>query len=183
MVSVASNAVIFDIDGVIADTREAVADAYREAGVIMPDEAWGHPWPVWLPALVGEEEAPRIHRKKTVAYTRLLASGAAHPLAGAEVALWLLDRDVDVGFVTGASHWAARGVLRAVGIDPDLVFATECSIDDKVIALQHFAPTGGVYVDDDELLGPRIAERSGWNLIRFVNEVGRLTEDILKWMQ
>ena len=61
--------VVFDVDGVLVDTRELVVQAYRDVGVEMPENAWGLPWHEWLPALVGDDgRAAELHREKTRRY-------------------------------------------------------------------------------------------------------------------
>ena len=42
-----SRVFVWDLDGTLLDSRDAVRRAYLEAGVVMPDDAWGKPWQVW----------------------------------------------------------------------------------------------------------------------------------------
>lgn len=39
---------VYDLDGVLADTKEFVLQCYRSAEVEPPDDFWGKPWQSWL---------------------------------------------------------------------------------------------------------------------------------------
>jgi FMN phosphatase YigB (HAD superfamily) len=62
---------VFDLDGTLFDTEHRVRQAYLDAGVDMPDDAWGKPAVAWLPALKGSHWK-QYHQRKTELYLRSL---------------------------------------------------------------------------------------------------------------
>lgn len=158
---------VFDVDGVVGDTRLAVREAYKRVGVRQPEEAWGISWKIWLPALVGDR-APEVHAAKQEVYVSLLMRGFATKLPGADMALALLEVGHPVYFVTAASEASARAVLMTFGLPEDLLRGWELSPSDRTEALldvkvppcarQH------VYVDDREE-GANIAAAAGYGFV------------------
>lgn len=104
--------VTFDMDGVLADTRKAVAMAYLEAGVEFPASAWGKPYSGWLSV----EDAHTVHRIKQAAYPKMLNLYAS-PLPGTQVLRQLQVRGHSVHVVTNASERSARDVLGWLGLE------------------------------------------------------------------
>jgi len=140
------NVVVFDVDGVVADTQAIVKEAYASVGVSLPDDAWGRPWREWLPDAVGKRDPEIVHTAKTAAYEAMLRRPhALRPLAGATVARILYGQGHFVGYLTGASERAARAVLDEVGA-PGRIIRAECSTADKIKELHGYG--GAVYVDD-----------------------------------
>lgn len=160
----------FDVDGVLADTRNAVRLAYHCAGVEQPDEAWGISWKLWLPSLVGDR-AEEVHRLKQMYYESLIDDGAVDPLPGAAMAQALVNAGHFVHFITAASPRSAHAILDSLGLDSLWLRASEISPSERVqelTELRHFytaSPyhyvTSFTYVDDREE-GARIAADSGW---------------------
>jgi FMN phosphatase YigB (HAD superfamily) len=128
--------VTFDLDGVLADTREAVHEAYAYAGVDMPIGAWGKPAGSWL-------QDPRRHHLKQKIYPDMLAKYARR-LTGADVAEILRAERVRVGVVTNASMGSALAVLRFLDLEVDGLLCAN-----KLVDLALLGPR--VHVDDDEL--------------------------------
>lgn len=156
----------FDVDGVVADTRQAVRQAYTLAGVTQPEEAWGISWKVWLPALVGDAAA-EVHAEKQRQYVKLLEQGAAARLPGADAANALLQAGQHVYFVTAASYASARAVLRLANLPADRLSDCELSPSGRVVALRKFVLRHPdlafyVYVDDREE-GAAIAAEAGYS--------------------
>lgn len=154
----------FDIDGVIADTRDAVKESYRIAGVTQPDDVWGISWKLWLPALTDEPEA--VHTLKQEYYEKILASGGVKRLPGADIAQALKAAGHTVAFVTSASQRSARGALSAMGLPTASLMGWELSYVDRVRTLQFLSAVNKdavyfTYVDDREE-GARIAADAGW---------------------
>lgn len=172
--------VVFDVDGVIVDSHAAVRAAYKLVGVEMPDDAWGKPWHVWLPQLVGSTfEAEDLHGKKNYVYTAMLRDGQVRPLAGASVAHRLAP--AQRSFLTGASAQAARAALRAAGLPRGRLWSG-CTAEDKAARLLRLAGRG-VYVDDDPAAGKSITAAAGWCFVKFVDNEDQLMEDVRQWMQ
>lgn len=57
---------MFDLDGVLLNSRTQVRDAYLHAGVTMPEEAWGLSALEWLPQ--ARPDWPRVHAEKNRIY-------------------------------------------------------------------------------------------------------------------
>lgn len=162
-----------DIDGVLIDSRELVRQSYRNVGVIMPDEAWGHPWRTWLPDAVGSlDKAESLHARKTEAYIDVLASGAVveHALPFASIAVALqASPGVRVFYVTGAAEPVAKTILTELGLDPEALLAAGISTDDRLEVLKSIAATG-TYIDDRQE-GREPALAAGWKFIWAQQEV------------
>jgi phosphoglycolate phosphatase-like HAD superfamily hydrolase len=154
----------FDIDGVLADTREAVVESYRLAGVEQPADAWGISWKLWLPELVGDRAA-EVHVAKQYEYARLLERGAVQRLPGADMAEALLAYGHLVFFVTAASEQSAHAVLRALTLPVTLLWEAELLRDRRVAELINIRKwreaSSYTYVDDREE-GANIAAEAGW---------------------
>jgi hypothetical protein len=156
----------FDIDGVLADTRQAVTLAYKRAGVELPEEAWGISWKVWLPAIVGPDAAQGIHLEKQRHYETLLDAGMVHELPGAHLARALIWLGHPVRFVTAASERSARAVLRSLNLPTDYLYGSELSPSARAEKLREIAKhfqgvTAFTYFDDREE-GAQIAADAGW---------------------
>lgn len=132
--------VTFDMDGVIADTREAVREAYRQVGVEMPDEAWGRPAHEWV--------SERQHLLKQQIYPQVLTAVGVRRLAGAQVISWLQRDGYRVAVVTNAAYQSATAVLSRAEVTPDALIC-----GDKTETLNHLTPL--VHVDDQDVAYPR----------------------------
>jgi hypothetical protein len=162
-----------DIDGVIADTRPLVLQAYEEVGIDPARVQWGKPWHEWLEDVVGDfSRAMDVHQRKNDAYDRLVEEGGLVELS-ATSALHTLHGEYDIRFLTGASPHAARAVLKAMGFHAPLFLGTGCTTALKAETLMRYAPYGA-YLDDNVELGEWIGRVSGW---AFLSYDPRLTAD------
>lgn len=156
-----------DIDGVLIDSRQLVREAYRKVGVNMPDEAWGHPWQMWLPSVTGSlENARKAHSAKTLAYVDVIRGGAAleNKLPYADILLSLEAMfPGDVTYVTGAAKDAADAILEALNLNPKALLACSVSTAERVDILRSIADTG-VYIDD-RIDGQAPAREAGWKFV------------------
>lgn len=98
--------IVFDLDGTLIDTREAVRQAYLAVGIVQPEEAWGRlPWQEWLPPLCDSPEHARfLHTKKNEHYEEMLARFAI-PLP-----CWDIAASLKAPIITGASITAVHAV-------------------------------------------------------------------------
>lgn len=155
----------FDIDGVIADTRDAVHAAYLQAGIWQPDDAWGISWKRWLPALTDSPEA--VHAAKQRAYEEMLRDGyRLKKLPGCDMAHELIDAGHRVYFVTAASMRSAQAVLRHCGLPTIMLAGSELTPEARVGVLAQLRSltqdaSYHSYVDDREE-GAEIAADAGW---------------------
>lgn len=159
---------VFDVDGVLADTRQAVKDAYFAVGVDQPDDVWGLSWRLWLPAIVGDD-APQRHAAKQIFYENALKNGDLPRLAGADLARALIDAGNVVHFVTAASERSACAVIEAVELPTELLWDSELSADARCAALKgiasHCVDFGSFTYIDDRLEGGDVALAAGYAFI------------------
>jgi phosphoglycolate phosphatase-like HAD superfamily hydrolase len=99
---------VFDLDGVLIDSRDAVREAYKRVGCVMPDDAWGRPWYEWC----GIEP----HTRKVAVYKQMILAGEVPTLPPLEVLRELRDANKWVGIFTGASHEAVTGIMAREGL-------------------------------------------------------------------
>jgi FMN phosphatase YigB (HAD superfamily) len=166
--TVKRNVWCFDIDGVLIDSRWIVKESYKRAGVDMPNEAWGHPWQTWLPALAGSYDAAvDIHTRKTATYVDTLRTNGVVNRCELPFAMIAraLERDVlaDVYYVTGASHEAATTILDELGLDSSKLLGSSVTTADRESIFKKLSGRG-VYVDD-RIEGQVPATAAGWNFI------------------
>lgn len=151
--------IVFDLDGTLIDTREAVREAYLAAGVEMPDAAWGKPWHEWLLQDRTTEEAVKIHRKKNELYREALRHyGCILPCLS--YALQLGAPIITGASITGVSHvkaWLDENGYR--GLNVALSGAT---YDLKQMWLNTVHSTRGIYVDDDADARAKLRESTRW---------------------
>lgn len=150
--------IVFDLDGTLIDTREAVREAYLAAGVEMPDAAWGKPWHTWLPQLPNLRLSPEeIHKIKNANYKHCLREhGRVLPCLQYAVQL-------DAPIITGASVQAIAHVktwLSEQGYHLRSVDLFGASYDMKQFWLN--TTSRGIYVDDDVDVRVKLRESTRW---------------------
>jgi len=191
--------VIFDLDGVLVDTRDLVCEAYRHVGVTMPDDAWGKAWHEWLPGAIRAAGLPigsagdvqRLRQAKQRSYVTMLSHDGTIDriaLAPARLASRLITEDAcQVYVVAGASFVPAVTILRGLNIPEtrligySLSAATRTSILRRV-ARNRLPSFNVVYVDDLEA-GRSVAERADIKFVRYdeQDELALLTELEERW--
>lgn len=143
---------VFDLDGTLVDTREAVRRAYEYAGVTMPADAWGRPWHEWLTG----PDASRKHAVKNQVYMKTLG------LFGRPLPLLQLVEEGGYPVITGASHIAVETII--IKWAPRLnVALRQATLEDKVRWLGRRVP--GAYVDDDVRCRQIIEEKTRWQVL------------------
>lgn len=140
---------IFDLDDTLVATQFAVLAAYKAAGVIMPDGAWGRPSKSWL-------QDTAKHARKNEMYPGMLKL-FAKPLPMLDVAC-ALAVDHDVRILTAASMAALVAVREAFPLIASLsVEDYGCTADEKVAKLKSITE-GGIYFDDNSRITHYINE-------------------------
>jgi phosphoglycolate phosphatase-like HAD superfamily hydrolase len=159
--------VSFDLDGVIVDSRVAIAEAYATAGVTVPDDWWGRSWRSWLPeaAAAAGLDVTEVRRRKFEAYNRFVGEGLVEPIAGYSVARRLIDEGEEVFVVTLASQWSVDAILGHLDLDVPR-FATT----DKQSTLRRLGAR--VHVDDFPLVVPGVV------VVPFVDDEDDLYEAV-----
>lgn len=161
--------IVFDLDGVLVDTRPLVVKAYQAAGVTMPQTAWGHSWREWLIDVYSgdEERAVQVHERKIKAYEEILRTVPIPRLACADVARASLDMDVWTYVLTSATYRTTKIILDRIGLTDMRVLAAECTIPEKAFALRTI-PRLGFYLDDNPRLGREVVRSApGWRLLEY----------------
>lgn len=158
--------VIFDIDGTLADTREATAQAYARAGVRYYDRDFGLRWQDWLPERVGTHTlAEQVHSAKTQHYVQILQETGARELPAAHLARRLSETPaVRIGFATGASVASASAILRCLGLDLTAhPHVTGASAEEKAAFVAQYSTSTNraVYLDCDPVIGRAVAGMAG----------------------
>lgn len=118
---------VFDLDGTLIDSHNAVRLAYRLAGVEPPKDFWGKSASDWLPSVCNFDDklASDVHKRKQEIYLTLLQEDNLVPTLSAADALRTLrlhGRRICV--VTAASKEAARAALTRHNIRPDALYAS-----------------------------------------------------------
>ena len=93
---------IFDLDGTLIDSQEAVKQAYKRVGVDMPETAWGRPSTEWL-------SVPQLHKQKNDYYLVCLK------LYGTALPLLVYAQEYRCPVLTGASRQAVAHVQTVFG--------------------------------------------------------------------
>ena len=119
--------VIFDLDGLLADTEKLHRTAYQEAceefGYVLPDQHYDDHWirdgkgiVEYLAARQLSLSADEIRARKAKRYERLVRS-SAEPMPGAIAALDLLRTKLRIALATSSYRDAAYAVLQTLGIE------------------------------------------------------------------
>ena len=124
--STAWRAVLFDLDGTLADTVDLILRSYRHTmvehlGEAPPDarflETIGKPLPVQLRAFARDEVQFEAMRQTYVTFQRTIHDDMVRPFPGAlEVVTDLRARGARVGIVTMKAGGIARGSLEVSGL-------------------------------------------------------------------
>ncbi len=119
--------IIFDLDGLLADTEKLHRRAYQEAcgelGYALPDQHYDDHWirdgkgiVEYLAARELPLSADEVRAKKVKRYDQLVRS-SAEPMPGAIAALDLLRRKMRIALATSSYRDAAYAVLETLGIE------------------------------------------------------------------
>jgi beta-phosphoglucomutase-like phosphatase (HAD superfamily) len=154
---------VFDLDGCLIDSRAAVIEAYQQAGIIMPQDAWGKPWQDWCPR--------RIHDKKIELYPTVLKKfGFVGPALRTLDKLITLKRNAIVTkqvqhglwILTSASREATILALNILRITNNVdVLGCSYSVVEKRSALLALEEPG-LYFDDDAKALTQITDNTPW---------------------
>lgn len=131
---------IFDLDGVLIDTKLAVKEAYKRVGVNMPEDAWGKPYEEWC----SHEE----HELKKEVYPQFVDFLATElPMLGVAKDLDLLP-NCNVMILTGASASAVELLQSKFCFQKLRILCWGANTDTKLKCLASL-PSGGVYFEDN----------------------------------
>lgn len=175
-----ASCVLFDVDGTLVDTKDAVVKAYAEAGVEVPPDFWGKTWQAWLPQMVGNARAVEVHNAKNDIYMQMLKHVQR---TGAADAAWLIHTAElsEIGFLTGASEEPSKQILWDLGFGvEEHIYGYSMSVNDKAQMIkmaQRFYPGGVTYVDDSQTAGEDIASITG---CRFVHYAGQTRDELME---
>jgi hypothetical protein len=176
--------VVFDLDGCLVRTRDLVEQAYREAGVIMPLEAWGLPWTDWLPhaVLAPGRLVEDVRREKSRIYLELLRTESVELLPPWEVMCSVrarkeLGEAYDYRIISGAGLPAVQALLKHIGSDMSHVLGWEMTVERKAEVLNSLPRPDRrvVYVDDHATVAPLL--RKDVFLVQYTDQT---TEELME---
>ena len=183
--------IFYDMDGVLFDTKDAVREAYKAAG-LDADDAKGRTWREWLIPKYGLATAYRLHRNKNDRYIELIERGAVRALPPFWDMVYGIDKALrngvaaNIGIATSASKEATRALLQQF-LTVDQINALRCVVFEAdyvqkkhtLLANTPFAYGGVVlagryvYVDDNEQAGcgivSEVNERLGYPVWEFLH--------------
>lgn len=141
----------YDLDGTLADTRQAVLLSYRAVGVEPPPDFFGKPWREWL----NDED---LHRRKNEVYAEYVRTHVKPTR--------LVDTFKKTGgfIITGASYRAAHMVMSSIGIELAFVYS-ELTMHDKATILNMFDAPGIVF-EDSQSIADHLRENTSWTVCR-----------------
>jgi hypothetical protein len=137
---------LFDMDGTLVDTLRATREAYRRAGMKMPEGAWGKPWREWCPEEVHAEKQ-RIYPNTLREFGRILPAAELLRTMGGEI-------------VTAASARSVDAVVELLEMRYPPRAYVECSPESKLSIIRGWQPTA-IYVDDNIEFGKRVLRETG----------------------
>jgi phosphoglycolate phosphatase-like HAD superfamily hydrolase len=105
--------VIFDLDGVVIDSRDVIVEAYRRAGVAVPNDILTTPGYLELNGFSGIQAA-HVRVEKDEAYLQLLE--IVPMLPGFHAAQLLHQSGVKPSILTGAPHESIDVLARRCGV-------------------------------------------------------------------
>lgn len=137
---------VFDMDGTLVDTLRATREAYRKAGLKMPEGAWGKTWNEWCPEDVHLEKQ-RIYPNMLREFGRVLPAAELFKLVGGTI-------------LTAASAPSGIAVEDLLGVTFwDMRFEHTSDMKVEFIRAECYASVEGeklVYVDDNIEFGKRV---------------------------
>lgn len=150
---------VFDMDGVLVDSKDAVIETYRRAGTDAAASNWGRPWRGWV--------SPEVHELKGRLYPEVLMDlGRPGPMLGTFKRL--LNAGDDLVLVATGASWASITAVARFLHTALPVYIAEADADAKRAALLELQdrPTfaGGFYYDDDAVAGRMITAGTTFEL-------------------
>jgi hypothetical protein len=142
----------FDLDGTLADTREAVTIAYRSVGVEPPPDFFGKPWREWLTDAALHEAKNQVYREIAPHYIKPTPLVKLFKLTGGMI-------------ITGASAEAANVVLRALHLSRPRYLYTQLNMQDKANVLNLHGEEGIVF-EDSITIADYLKEKTRWTVCR-----------------
>lgn len=142
---------VYDLDGTLIDSKIAVEESYKAAGVSPPPDFWGKPFSAWS----GDW---RAHEMKNELYPEMLKKYGARKFCADLMA-------TTEGYIlTGASYDAALYAIQFLGLsDATLGIYDECDDARKLRKLEELGE--GIYFDDDFRFCQRVKELTTWQAI------------------
>jgi phosphoglycolate phosphatase-like HAD superfamily hydrolase len=149
---------VFDLDGTLVNSRAAVTEAYRRAGVVMPEDAWGKPWQEWLVDPVTRALRHDVHNEKNRIYLSVLEELGQHTDLGLRVRMGF---GAPATVITGASPQAVQS-MRQCGLLSDTVKVEAYHLT-AIGKVDWLATHGwGTYVDDDPRVRQLVKSFTTW---------------------
>lgn len=140
---------LFDMDGTLVDTLRATREAYRKAGMKMPEGAWGKPWREWCPEEVHAEKQ-RIYPNTLREFGRVLPAAELFKIVGGSI----------LTAASAPSAWSVIETFLGDRLEGDLY--AEYSADEKISVIKkYYVESRVIYVDDNLEFGKRVLRETG----------------------
>jgi phosphoglycolate phosphatase-like HAD superfamily hydrolase len=167
--------IIFDLDGVLINSKDIIIQAYEDAGVVAPDDIMSQEGTRWLEDLVGASSKKEVRQNKDKAYLRLLLQERVQFLAPFFTALKLKrDDDQELGIFTNAPVGTVLNVCERANDDklgwPFTFFTEKITTPERMQRLDTL-DSHGVYIDDQDRL---VHVPPGWSFIKY-DDQGMMT--------
>jgi phosphoglycolate phosphatase-like HAD superfamily hydrolase len=162
--------IIFDMDGVLINSKDIIIQAYEDAGVVAPDDPLSQEGTRWLEDLIGASSVKEVRRNKDKAYLRLLLQENVQFLPPFHAALKLYENEEirhELGIFTGAPIGTVLKVIERAtdeGLPWPFTFYTEKITTSERMRTLDTIDSLGVYIDDQDRL---VHVPSGWSFIKY----------------
>lgn len=166
--------VIFDLDGVVIDSRRLIMNSYRHAGVTPPRDILSRENDPWVVRQVGANKAAVVRRIKAGHYLNGITAGLA-PFTDAYIAAHHLKKDFIVGVMSGAPAGTLRRLRTRTSVWPfTFEFDNTRTIRKmEIIKDLRTVDNVGVYIDDQTI---GIDLPPDWS---FIHYTGQCTEELI----
>jgi hypothetical protein len=145
---------VFDLDGTLIDNELAVRNAYKMAGVTMPDDAWGNP--------IGDWCTPEQYKVKQEVYRSCLKLYAKDGLG---LFYWTTSFAYKT-ILTGASRRSAFDALYFLGIPGGNLSLVSATLEDKIGWIKKAMLDNPVtYVDCDRRIAEKIKKETKCHIL------------------
>jgi len=150
----------FDLDGTLLDTKDAVRQAYVDAGVSPPLDFFGKPFVEWFKGT--EEEAKALRKAKAAAYRTRIYEGMVTALPLLSLYRHLAATDRQPIILTGASYESVYLLAEKFRLQVGTILAG-CGVKDKASFLNQY-DTAGIMFEDNVESSKYLRAATGWTI-------------------
>lgn len=157
---------VFDLDGVLIDSRHVILCAYRDAGVEPPEDILSREGDDWIPG--DREFAIMTRSRKNIAYMRRIRDDPLTTLPPYALACQLATLGVHISVFSGAPYGTLEILRPRMPYWPFKMFSDGVKTPTKMSLIRTLPNAElGVYIDDQERF---IDLPSNWTFVRYVGQ-------------